>query len=127
MADTANELLRRIQLLRRDLGNLLFHFTRASHAYTQQMRVRTSPATAMTVLQNILVERRFVGSSAYIRGGHRCICFTEAPIGEVVSLFRLSELAAQGGLRPKYEPFGVAVTKEWLFTKGGRPVIYQPD
>ena len=33
----------------------------------------------MTVLENILVERHLVGSSAYIRGGHRCICFTEAP------------------------------------------------
>jgi hypothetical protein len=81
----------------------------------------------MNALENILLERRLVGSNAYIRGGHRCVCFTEAPISEVVSLFRLSELAAEGGLRPKYEPYGVAVTKEWLFARGGRPAIYQSD
>lgn len=81
----------------------------------------------MTVPENILAEGRLIGSNAYIRGGHRCICFTEAPIGEVVSLFKLAELAAEGGLRPKYEPFGVAVTKNWLFSRGGRPVIYQRD
>jgi hypothetical protein len=127
MADNTHELVRRIHLVRRDVGNLLFHFTRTPHPYTPPLRIQSWPATAMTVLENILSERRLIGSSAYIRGGHKCVCFTEAPIGEVVSLFRLAELAAETGLRPKYEPFGVAVTKEWLFARGGRPVIYQPD
>jgi hypothetical protein len=27
----------------------------------------------------------------------------------------------------RYKPFGVMVPKKWLFSKGGRPVIYQPD
>jgi hypothetical protein len=127
MADTAKDLLRRIHLVRRDLGSLLFHFTRAPHDHTPPIRIRSWPRSAMNSLGNILAERRLCGSAANIRGGHRCICFTEAPISEVVSLFRLSDLAAEGGLRPKYEPYGVAVTKKWLFTRGGRPAIYQPD
>src|SRR2546425_12402938 len=101
MADSARELLRRIHLVRRDLGRLLFHFTRPPHASPPPLRIKSSRATALDVLENILLERRLVGSGAYIRGAHKCICFTEAPIGEVVSLFRLSELAAEGGFRPK--------------------------
>jgi hypothetical protein len=27
----------------------------------------------------------------------------------------------------RYKPFGVMVSKSWLFSQGGRPVIYQPD
>lgn len=127
MADKVKDLLRRIHLVRRDVATLLFHFTRAPHPYTPPLRVNSWPPSAMSVLENVLSERRLVGSNAYIRGGHRCICFTEAPIGEVVSLFKLAELAAEDGLRPKYEPYGVAVTKEWLFAQGGRSVIYQPD
>ena len=34
-------------------------------------------------------------------------------------------LPAVHGMR--YAPFGVMVRKEWLFAKGGRPVIYQPE
>ncbi|MDD2540339.1 MAG: hypothetical protein PHH28_04760 [Desulfuromonadaceae bacterium] len=31
------------------------------------------------------------------------------------------------GERPRYEPYGIAVRKDWLFQRNGRPVIYQPD
>jgi hypothetical protein len=27
----------------------------------------------------------------------------------------------------RYKPFGIMVAKAWLFERGGRPVIYQPD
>ena len=27
----------------------------------------------------------------------------------------------------RYEPFGIGVKKEWLYEKGGRPVIYSSD
>jgi hypothetical protein len=50
------------------------------------------------------------------------------PIQECNSVFSLNELAASREERPRYEPYGIAVTKLWLFEKGGRPVIYDhPD
>jgi hypothetical protein len=34
-------------------------------------------------------------------------------------------MLAEAGSR--YAPFGVMVDKSWLFSRGGRPVIYQPE
>jgi hypothetical protein len=40
----------------------------------------------------------------------------------------LVELASSQNERPRYEPYGLAVSKNWLFERGGRPVIYDsPD
>lgn len=36
-------------------------------------------------------------------------------------------LAVQGDKSIRYAPFGVMVSKKWLFDQGGRPVIYQAD
>lgn len=50
------------------------------------------------------------------------VCFTEAP---------LLSLPGGGLVNPenysRYAPFGVIFDKNWIFDKGGRPVIYQPD
>lgn len=56
------------------------------------------------------------------------MCFTEAPLHEFSTLFRLNQLAAKKDERPRYEPYGIAVSKVWLYSMGGRPVIYDhPD
>lgn len=52
------------------------------------------------------------------------VCFTEAPIGEFTRLFELSKIASTSDQRVRYEPYGVAVSKSWLYAQGGRPVIY---
>jgi hypothetical protein len=61
------------------------------------------------------------GSSNRIRGGYNCVCFTEAPLPSL----------ADGGVNPRayarYSPFGILVSKTWLFAQGGRPVIYQTE
>jgi hypothetical protein len=110
------EILKHMQLLRRDQGNLLFHFTR-----------RTEGKSAADVIEDILRQGCLKGSSGLIKGRYNCVCFTEAPITELAPIFSLSKLASfqQGTFR--YEPFGIAVSKEWLFEQGGRPVIYQSD
>jgi hypothetical protein len=111
-----SETLRRMKLIRRDQGNLLFHFTRAN-----------GQNIASHVLDKIIREGRLIGSGNLIRGGHKCVCFTEAPITELHATFSLVELTSDQKDRVRYESFGVAVTKEWLFERGGRPVIYQSE
>lgn len=106
----------RIQLVRRDIGNLLFHFTH-----------RTTEADAYSVLLKILREGSVLGSSHWIRGGRNCVCFTEAPMSELAAIFSLARIAADQSERPRYEPFGVAVEKRWLYDMGGRPVVYQSE
>ncbi|MEI7869981.1 MAG: hypothetical protein WCI11_18995 [Candidatus Methylumidiphilus sp.] len=107
------ELARRIRLVRRDMSSLLFHFTRAS-----------GEDKAATVLNKILSSEKLLGNGKWTEGLD-CVCFTEAPIPEFTAIFSLIEIAAKQEHRPRYEPYGIAVTKEWLFSKGGRPVIYE--
>lgn len=85
------------------------------------------PGTASSVLRKILIDGHLLGSSAWTYG-FNTVCFTEAPIQEFNSIFSLVEIAASREERPRYEPYGIAVRKDFLFEKGGRPVIYDhPD
>ena len=78
LPDLPPELAGRIKLLRRDIGNLLFHFTRG----TGERIVRKlengeiqMPGTAGAVLDCILRDGALRGTSTYIRSGDPCVCF----------------------------------------------------
>jgi len=113
--------LNQLRLIRRDLGDLLFHFTRevSEPGHPNPFHCVVT-ASAFEVLRKILRERQLLGGLGYIKGTTPCVCFSEAPIAELVNLFRL----ASSSLR--YRPYGVAVQRSWLFNQGGRPAIYQP-
>ncbi len=96
-------------MIRGDLSNRLIHLTKGE---TRQ--------DAVDRFIKIMKSGRLNGGNGFIRGGYNCVCFSEAPISV------LSQMLARpmsNGVR--YAPFGVMVNKSWLFTKGGRPVIYQ--
>ena len=122
------ELAARIRLVRRDIGELLFHFTRGAEPAWKEIhghRFNTAE-TASHVLSKIL-STGLRGSSGWTYGINT-VCFTEAPISEFNAIFALNSVANEAHERPRYEPYGVAVSKSWLFSKGGRPVIYDhPD
>jgi hypothetical protein len=96
--------------MRIDLSDQLIHLTRGN-----------SLADGEGIFRKILTEKRLLGSDKGIRGGHRVICFSEAPIDVLAKLF------ASSGHGFRYRPFGIMIPKHWLFSKGGRPVIYQPE
>lgn len=98
-------------MIRGDLSNCLVHLTRG-----------TTEATAAESFVSVITSKELRGSSRDIRGGYKCVCFSEAPISVLAHALALP---AVHGLR--YAPFGVMVRKEWLFAQGGRPVIYQPE
>lgn len=120
------DFLQEVWRQRRDVGNLLIHLTRTPEKPIVLGRV-TMSAHPRNVIQKIASEGRFLGSDGFIKGGYRCVCFTEAPIAEIPTIVRLAREAADISLHPRYEPYGVAVPKEWLFARGGRPVIYQSE
>lgn len=95
--------------MRVDLSEQLVHLTRGT---LQE---------AETAFRSIVGERQLRGSSNGVRGGHKVVCFSEAPIDVLAKLF--SSTAHDF----RYRPFGVMVPKAWLFDHGGRPVIYQPE
>lgn len=95
---------------RPDISDKLTHFTSGESVEDAYERLRA-----------IMADCRLVGSGEKIRGGFRCVCFTEAPLASL----------ATGLVNPtaysRYSPFGVIFDKSWIFQAGGRPVIYQSD
>jgi hypothetical protein len=81
-----------------------------------------NPNDAFLILRKIVAERRLIGGDGFIRGGFKCVCFTEAPIQSLREVFSLISRE-----RRSFQPYGVMMGKEYLFSLGGRPVIYQPD
>ncbi len=92
-----------------DITDRLIHFTKGP-----------TLEDAYVTLRKIIATRTLKGGTGYIRGGYECVCFTEAPRE------CLSEGLVNNSLYSKYSPFGIMFHKSEIFTRGGRPVIYQP-
>jgi hypothetical protein len=115
------ELWTEIRRLRGDLSAFAIHFTRTrTNSDDFDLDWPPAPPTpAVEVLAEILNGNQLKGGTRGIRGGYRCVCFTETPLRFVYPLIPHVE--------GRYEPYGIAVRKKWLFDCGGRPVIYQPE
>jgi hypothetical protein len=95
--------LERAKKLRPDLSDWVVHYTKG-------------PADkAKEALREIL--------NNGLKNHGRGICFTESPVGHFSQLFQIFQQYNE----PMLSPYGVAVKKEWLFQRGGRPVIYLPE
>lgn len=101
-----NNFLKEVKRIRTDLSDWLIHFTKGDDK------------EATKRIKNILTENRLKGAR-----NPPVICFSEAPIQEFSKLFSLFKRYPD----PRFAPYGIAVKKSWLFSKGGRPVIYQPE
>lgn len=95
-------------IIRDDLSNKLIHFTRDLDGIN-----------ASDSFYSIVSQRKIIGGGNDIKGGYKCICFTESPIAKFPYVFSSREFP--------YAPLGVMIDKVWLYEKGGRPVIYQAD
>ena len=96
-------------MIRGDLSNRLVHLTRGA-----------TPKEASDSFLSIFRDGVLRGSNKDIRGGFNCVCFSEAPLNVLTHA-----LAAPPENGMRYAPFGVIVSKTWLYQQGGRPVIYQ--
>ena len=95
---------------RHDISDKLIHFTKG--------------ATEEAALENLLLmvgEGCLRGGNGMVKGGYRCVCFTEAPLPMVADDFM------NDGSFARYSPFGLMFDKAWVHARGGRQVIYQPD
>jgi hypothetical protein len=96
---------------RADISDKLVHFTGP----------RDNWAEAYSRLKSILAERTIRGGKRMIRSGDHCVCFTEVPLeslpGGLVNPINFS----------RYAPFGLVFAKTWIFDRGGRPAIYEPE
>jgi hypothetical protein len=93
---------------RADISPYLIHFTSGE-----------SPEEALARLRKIIADGRLIAGSQFIKGNYRCVCFSEAPLTSLQSGLVNEDYYS------RYSPFGIMVSKEWLFARGGRPVIYE--
>ncbi|NIP43606.1 MAG: hypothetical protein GWO41_12420 [candidate division Zixibacteria bacterium] len=82
------------------------------------------PRSALQTLKRIVDVKKVWSSYYHIRGGHKVVSFTELSPPDAVSLIKW---------RPRYvrwnfEPYGIAIEKDYARRIGIKPVIYdQPD
>jgi hypothetical protein len=96
---------------REDISDYLVHFIKGDN-YEEAFRT----------LSSIVRGSQLLGGSGFIRGSYRCVCFSEAPIKALGQMLMKPSIHGV-----KYKPFGVILTKKWLFEQGGRPAIYETD
>lgn len=89
---------------RTDLSNDLIHWVKGD-----------SDEESFETLNKIIFSHKLIGDTGHIKGGYRCVCFTEAPEDTFHKIVG------------RYRPFGIRLSKRWLYALGGRPVIYQPE
>ncbi|HVE45037.1 MAG TPA: hypothetical protein VNC84_07925 [Gammaproteobacteria bacterium] len=102
-----------INSIRSDLSDWLVHCTQPMDSLT-----------SFDVLRKILNDGVLIGNKQYIKAQCKCVCFSEAPLTKIKSLITY---CGNYECSLRYAPYGIAVKKEWLFERGGRPVIYQKD
>lgn len=100
-----------IKVIRDDLSSKLVHLVRGETIEDSSRK-----------FENILTEGRLRGGTGYIKGKYTCVCFTETPISKLGYVLANPDVAEM-----RYRPLGIMVDKEYVFRKGGRPAIYQPD
>lgn len=114
-----------------DSGEYLIHCTRKrlgawpdqslSHYYDeailQQWSVTLRPIDS---LLRILRTQRLIATQHLRRGGVSTVCFSQQPLSRLLALHSFQSHVG----RWDWEPYGVAIRKEWLQTQGARPVNY---
>lgn len=104
-------------IMRDDISTKLVHLTKGLGEEEANHRKE-----AGLTLESILKDGFLKGGCGYIKGKHKCVCFSEAPISKLSYL-----LANNNNTEFKYQPYGVLVDKKAVYAAGGRPVIYGPD
>jgi hypothetical protein len=104
---------------RPDLTPYLIHLTKNTTA--------TDEYSAFDNLVSILETGEIWGSTkkkGFVKGPHRAACFMDVPFH---SLKYILNEENSNPSAPRYEAFGVFVTKKHAYQEGGRPVLYMSD
>ncbi len=101
---------------RPDLSPFLLHFTKNTESENDY--------TAFDNLCNILEKGEIWGSDSnkgFIKGPNTASCFMDVPFMSLKYVFTEDNTKHD---RPRYEPYGILVTKKYAYSKGARPVLY---
>jgi hypothetical protein len=101
---------------RPDLTPYLVHLTKNTIADNEY--------SAFENLRNILLTGRINGSTTekgFIKGPHPAACFMDIPFASLKYVLNDENSDPD---HPRYEPFGLLVTKVYAYRQGCRPVLY---
>ena len=103
---------------RPDLTPYLLHMTKNTNTEDEH--------SAFDNLVSILKTGRIwgTGRKGYVKGPNKAACFMDVPFA---SLKYVLTPEAADPQNPRYEPYGVVVTKSHAYKKGARPVLYLSD
>lgn len=100
---------------RPDLSPFLVHLTRRS----QKPNKKSAFKNLISILKSGQINSS--GPDGFIKGYKRATCFMDTPLSSLK--YVLNERDTQLD-NPRYEPYGVVITKKLAFKKGCRPVMY---
>jgi hypothetical protein len=101
-----------------DISHSLVHLTR------HRKRFFKTEASAFEVLKEILHAGKIAAGLGYVKGSNPVVCFSEIPLS---ALHGFAARHNEEHPAPRYEFYGIAISKGSGFRLGARPVIYLPD
>ncbi|MDE3744144.1 hypothetical protein [Maribacter polysaccharolyticus] len=96
--------------------------------YITHLTKESGGLNAFQVLRKILTERKIIGSNqnGFVIGNDSAVCFQDIPLyGVCQNTFHEQVNRAELGGSLRYRPIGLTFEKEYIFRKGGRPVLYE--
>lgn len=101
---------------RPDLSPYLVHFTKNTK--------KEDDYSAFENLVSMLESGKIWGSNSkkgFIKGPNKACCFMDAPLSSLKYILNKDNT---NPAKPRYEPFGILITKKTAYKKGCRPVLY---
>lgn len=103
---------------RNDISSRLTHLTKGN-----------TPDEAFCTLLKILDEKTVNGSTTdtgFIIGRKPAVCLQEAPLNAIAENLQYEKaIREEVNGKVRYSAFGIRFNKAWIYSKGGRPVIYE--
>lgn len=105
-----------------DISSYLTHLTKEFDGGKEDFSM-----DSVDVLLKILKERKIKSSNkGFINDGKSVVCFQDAPLYGISQNVKHEILNRENlGNKNRYEPIGICISKEKIFSIGGRPVIYE--
>ncbi|MCC2929094.1 DUF2971 domain-containing protein [Bacillus sp. LBG-1-113] len=109
---------------RADITGHLTHLTKPVYDENGELIKKS-----ISVLKKIIEEKTILGSSTesgFIVGDRRAACFQDMPAyGISQNILHEQNNKDELGNKLRYQGYGLAFTKPYVFERGGRPVIYE--
>lgn len=105
---------------RPDLSPFLVHLTKSTR---QNGETRSAYDNVVKILKDGIVNGSN-SSKGFIKGPNKAACFMDLPLNSLKYVLNASNTQAE---TPRYEPYGVIVSKPFAYKRGCRPVLYLSD